>query len=315
MYKLFLTIGLFLFSVHANAGQVSFVKELKHGVVRYNYVWQNNSGETFTTNFGLYLNDVKKGLGEFQRFDERELKSLSKIKIQEFVKYNAPFGVDASFDPKTEKITFRSTSSKGRVPPKKIDRFMERIEQEQQKINTEYFKERYYNYDQEKNAIRPAHGVIAKRYVNAMKPVAIALRQDVIGKSSREVTNHVLNFIQSIPYDTLEDARSSNGAGFQTPYGVIHDNKGDCDSKSVMFAAIMRNLFPYARIIVVYVPGHALVGFDYQKGREDYAVKIDGTTFVLAEPVGPKKVNLGHISPSALAVMRRGAYSFEEVPY
>jgi hypothetical protein len=301
--------------VEAYASQSSFKRELNHGVVRYNYVWQNMEGETFKTNFGLYADDIKTSLTEFEKFNQNELKSFSKSKILNFVKYNAPYGIDASFNTETEQVTFKSKLSRNKLNQNSIDKFMERLEEEQQKITTEYFRERYYNYNSKNNSVRPAHGMIAKRYVTAMRPVAQALAMDVRGQSSRDITNHILNFIQSIPYDTLEDIRTTNGAGFQTPYGVLHKNKGDCDSKSVMFAAIMRNLYPYARIVVVYVPGHALVGFDYQKGKGDYAIQVEGSTFVLAEPVGPKKTKLGQVSPKALQVMRRGAYSFEEVPY
>lgn len=311
---LFLFIFLINFT-NAHAAQVSFKRDLNNGVVRYNYVWKNMLGETFNTNFGLYADDIKTSLSEFKKFDEAELKSFSKSKLYEFIKYNTPQGMHASFDPISEQVTFKSKVSRGKLNQRRIDKFMERLEEKQQIITTEYFEERFYNYNPKNNSVRPAHGIIAKRYITAMRPVAQALALEVRGKSSREITNHVLNFIQSIPYDTLEDVRTTNGAGFQTPYGVLHENKGDCDSKSVMFAAIMRNLYPYARIVVVYVPGHALVGFDYQKGKGDYAIQVDGSTFVLAEPVGPQKKKLGQVSPKALQVMRRGAYSFEEVPY
>ncbi|MAI07570.1 MAG: hypothetical protein CMF61_01290 [Magnetococcales bacterium] len=316
MHKFLIIFTLLLsVTVCSEARQLKFDRKLEYGVVHYNYTWQNLKGEIFKTNFGLYANDVQKGMTEFKRFDASDLQNFSKPKISDFVKYRSPYGVNVSFDPKTDMLSFQSTRSRNKVDKKTIDKFMQDIEEEQQRLTGEYFKERYYNYNPKENSVRPAHGIIAKRYVTAMRPVARALQQEMNGKDSREITNHVLNFIQSIPYDTLEDVRTTNGAGFQTPYGVIHDNKGDCDSKSVMFAAIMRNLYPYARIIVVYVPGHALVGFDYTKGKNDYAIHVDGTTFVLAEPVGPNNSKLGQISPKALSVMRRGAYSFEEVPY
>lgn len=316
MHKFLTTLILLLcISATCQARQLKFDRKLEYGVMQYTYTWQNIKGEVFNTKFRLHANDVKRGMTEFKRFDPSELQSFSKPKISDFVKYNAPYGLDVQFDPKTDMLTFHNTNSRRKVNQKTVDKFMDTIEKEQQRLTTEYFKERYYNYNSKENSVRPAHGVIAKRYVTAMRPVARALQADMNGNDSRDVTNHVLNFIQSIPYDTLEDMRTTNGAGFQTPYGVIHANKGDCDSKSVMFAAIMRNLYPYARIIVVYVPGHALVGFDYPKGKDDYAIHVDGTTFVLAEPVGPKNSKLGEISPKALSVMRRGAYSFEEVPY
>ncbi|MFT7433768.1 MAG: hypothetical protein ACI9TY_001411 [Alphaproteobacteria bacterium] len=310
LYQFIWTLIFFLtFPMLASAEQGAFKKTLHNGLMKYDYQWQDRKGDVFNTSFQLFASDIKRGMTEFKKFDEHELNALMNQKIKNFIKFNSPSGIKVHYNEHTEQMSFTS----GRQT--KIDRFMKRLEGEQEKVNAAYFKKRYYNYNAKNNSIRPAHGKIAKRYVIAMRPVAKALLDEVRGRSSREITNHVLHFIQSIPYDTLEDARSSNGAGFQTPYGLIHGNKGDCDSKSVMFAAIMRNIYPYARIVVIYVPGHALVGFDYSKGKNDYALQIEDTTFVLAEPVGPRMISLGQVTPRALSVMRQRKYSYEEIPY
>tara|TARA_R110000868_G_scaffold189695_1_gene432935 strand:- start:123138 stop:124088 length:951 start_codon:yes stop_codon:yes gene_type:complete len=307
---LILSVILSFYIENALAQQISFNRSIHNGVMKYDYVWRNPNGQKFNTSFKLYADDVKRSLTEFQKFDQSELDKAVTLQIQEFIKYHTPSGMSVDFNEKTRQISFE-----GNLKQNKINRFMKLMEEEQEKVNQAYFKKRFYNYNAKENTIRPAHGTIAKRYVLAMRPVAYALKENVRGGTSRDITNHVLHFIQSIPYDTLEDVRNSNGAGFLTPYGIIQGNKGDCDSKSVMFAAIMRNIYPYARIAVIYVPGHALVGFDYKKGRDDFAINIDVNTFVLAEPVGPNQSDLGVVSPSALAVLRQGGYSYEEVPY
>lgn len=316
IYTLICMLPAFVFAIfspiHSHAKQISINRSLHNGLMKYSYEWVDQNNVTINTVFQLYATDVKRGMSEFKKFDEDELNLLIKNNMKKFIRLHAPSGINITYDDENEQLSF---GSKKNVSKRKVERFMKRLEKENDKIYAKYFKDRYYNYNSENNTIRPAHGTISKRYVIAMRPVAKALLKNVKTKTSREITNHVLNFIQSIPYDTLEDVRNSNGAGFQTPYGVIQGNKGDCDSKSVMFAAIMRNIYPYARIVVIYVPGHALVGFDYKKGKNDNAIKIGETIFVLAEPVGPSMESLGKVTPLALSVIRTGNYSYEEVPY
>lgn len=296
---------------HTHAYQVDFKASAHNGAIQYDYKWFNMKGEPKVASFKLFRSDVQKGIHEFKAYDQQEYETFYQANIQKFIKFNKPNGMQVDYHPSTGQFTF---SQRRKVEQKNVDHFMDMLKREQSSAIEKYFKNKYYNYNTETNELRPAHGTIAKRYVTAMRPVAKALYKESKGTSSRDVTNHVLSFIQSIPYNTLQDPRTSNGAGYQTPYGVIHGNKGDCDSKSVMFASIMRNLYPYARIVVIYVPGHALVGFDYQKGKGDYAIQIGGTTFVLAEPVGPALKPLGQISSQALQQIRRGSYSYEEVP-
>ena len=127
--------------------------------------------------------------------------------------------------------------------------------------------------------------------------------------------NYALNFLQNIPYDQLVSRYTSNGAGFQTPYGLLYNNRGDCDTKSVALAAILRNLFPELRIVMVYVPEHAFVGVHFKPGKKDYALQLGGQPFVLAEPTGPSLAPLGRLDDRALSYLDSGKFSYQEVPF
>lgn len=76
----------------------------------------------------------------------------------------------------------------------------------------------------------------------------------------------------------------------------------------------MRNIYPRARIIIVQVPGHALVGFNFGEKTGDKVLRVKRETFVLAEPVGPAVVPLGKISPQALRYLSARDFSYQEMP-
>ena len=65
-----------------------------------------------------------------------------------------------------------------------------------------------------------------------MYPIVEYLRPWLAGLSQRQAINRLLIWVQSIPYDTLHDR--ANDLGFLAPINVLMQNRGDCDSKSVL---------------------------------------------------------------------------------
>lgn len=195
-----------------------------------------------------------------------------------------------------------------------VKQAMRELKKVSQSAMDEYVETNYYKYMNEVS-IRPDHARIAHKYVQLMRPVAEAIAEKVNSKNPRDVVNYALSFMQSIPYDVLKSRYFSNGAGFQVPYGLLMGNKGDCDTKSVALAAILRNFYPRLRMIMVYVPGHAFVGMAFPKASGDKAISFGGTSFILAEPVGPNQSPLGIVSPRSLEKLSERNYTYEEIPF
>jgi hypothetical protein len=100
-----------------------------------------------------------------------------------------------------------------------------------------------------------------------------------------------LSFVQSIPYE----ARKKKGGdpGYRRPLALLSRNRGDCDSKSVLFLAVVRAGLPDVALSVIYVPEHALTGVAMPAESGDRSFKADGIEFLYAEPVGPALHGLG----------------------
>jgi hypothetical protein len=164
-------------------------------------------------------------------------------------------------------------------------------------------------------SIMPDHKRIAHMYIPRMRYAAEALVRASPSRDPRDVINTVLSFLQTIPYDILEDRTTSNGAGYVTPINLLTNNRGDCDSKAVAMAAILRNLYPRLRIVMVYIPGHAFIGLNMPPQADDVALQIGNVRFVLAEPVGPSLMPVGKIAPDSYADLKKHQFSYQEVPF
>lgn len=156
-----------------------------------------------------------------------------------------------------------------------------------------FLKDRSYTVDG--RIRRPDYQAIARASVRDLRPLARALAAHTAGRPPREVIDLALQFFQTIPYDTLTSRLTSNGAGFAFPVAMLADNKGDCDTKSVAFAAVMRTLFPDRAIILVLLPDHALIGMDLPRRPGDRTIRHRGRHVVLMEPVGPAQLPVGQI--------------------
>jgi hypothetical protein len=166
-----------------------------------------------------------------------------------------------------------------------------------------YYEERRYRLHDDRS-LRPDYARIARESVEPLAPVAAALAAATRGRSRREVIDRLLLFLQTIPYDPLEDRATD--AGFALPLAVLAGNRGDCDSKSVTFAALLHRLYPDLPIALILVPGHALVALGLSpEGGDRRTIRYAGRTWVLGEPVGPGAYPLGRIAEESASGLDR----------
>ncbi len=135
------------------------------------------------------------------------------------------------------------------------------------------------------------HATLVTDYDDDLRPVAEALRAGTTG--DREFVERALSFVQSIPYEARK--RKGGDPGYRRPLALLSRNRGDCDSKSVLFLAIVHAELPAVPLSVVYVPGHALVGVGLPKESGDRSFSSEGIKYLYAEPVGPAQLPLGEV--------------------
>lgn len=164
------------------------------------------------------------------------------------------------------------------------------------------------------SAIYVDHPEAARRYVAVLRPVAAALRAQDPDDAPRALVARALNFVQAIPYDDLLDARTTGGVDFAPPPAMFRLNRGDCDSKTVALAAILRTLVPGVRLLFVVLPQHVALAVDLPPGEDDARLIHDGQPWLLLEPTGPAVVPPGRVAPTTAWYMeRRGEVALFEM--
>lgn len=142
--------------------------------------------------------------------------------------------------------------------------------------------------------ISPDHARLADQYADDVAPLADALAHDV--PDARTYVERALVFVQSIPY---ESGKTRKDKGYRRPLSVLARNKGDCDSKTTLFLALVRARHPELQSSVIYVPNHAFAGVALPPEPGDRSFVRDHVTYVGMEPVGPAKLPAGEVSGKA----------------
>jgi hypothetical protein len=294
--------------------QTFFHKQEIEGAVRFDYRWRDMGGE-HGLQFSLPQDDVARGAAEFKAFDNAEAQARAYRAVEaEALQLSVKLG-----EPQ-HKIEVAPSANGYDIRGRGLDaRQMEEVAGDLRVVRDQaldnYLTSAFYSKVDDTH-IMPDHRRIARRYAVALAPFAAAVRAQTSAMDQRAVVNYLLHFFQTIPYDELKDRYTSNGAGFETPYGLLLNDKGDCDTKSVALAATLRALYPGLKLTMVYVPDHAFVGIGLPQGGKDYALRLgsDGV-FVLADPTGPRLTDLGQVSDKALGPLNGGVFSYQEIPF
>lgn len=153
------------------------------------------------------------------------------------------------------------------------------------------------------------HANLVSEYTHTVRPIARALGEMV--DSDREYAELALSFVQAIPY---EKKKSGGDVGYRRPLGVLARNKGDCDSKAVLYLALLRARNPELPVAAVYIKDHMLVGVGLDSEKGDKTFRRDGQTYLFAEPVGPAMLDLGDAPGKHRNKVRGGAAIVRAAP-
>lgn len=304
----------------AHAGQLSFSAKAEGNAVRFTTRWTDAENREQSLSFAIPQDDLRRGKDEFQAYDNKESAKRAYVAVQTYARLASVNGRSVKVTQNYQGYDIQTqTEAKDEAEAKVInDDLMANLKKVQAKAVEDYMVDSFYTRVDDTH-VMPDHKRIARRYASALTPLAVATRQSLLaqgmGTDVRSAAAYLLGYFQSIPYDTLLSRRSSNGAGFKTPYGLITGNKGDCDTKSVAMAAVLRQLYPTLRITMVYVPDHAFLGVAIPRGPRDYALNLGGTPFVLVDPTGPRLLKVGEVDSKALDDLEAGRYSYQEIAF
>ena len=109
------------------------------------------------------------------------------------------------------------------------------VKPEQARLEDEWLKQHYFQPFTPPDgapAIKQDHVRIALESRAELAPLAEQLKQEGATETEarQKTVEHMLDFIQAIPYQLLDSQSGRSGKGFLSPRQVLEQNRGDCDS-------------------------------------------------------------------------------------
>ena len=148
--------------------------------------------------------------------------------------------------------------------------------------------------------IIPDHPGHVDAYAADLAPVVEALGGST--PDPRDFATLALGFVQNIPYEH----RTKISDRYRRPLSLLGRNKGDCDSKTVLYLALLRAAYPDLPLAIVYIPGHAFGAVGLDPIRGDTSFREEGQVWVGVEPVGPALAEVGELGGKSRRRVRWG---------
>lgn len=122
------------------------------------------------------------------------------------------------------------------------------------------------------------------------------------GSDLRTAIDSYLPFLQSIPYDRLDGTEQF---GLYTPMHMLLTNRGDCESKQLALATMIKSQFPAAEVIMLGLVDHVVVGVAMTPQAGDQTFMHNGKQYILMDATGPHESVTGEIAPREIERMKQ----------
>lgn len=143
----------------------------------------------------------------------------------------------------------------------------------------------YYRYDKEMKELVINYEDIILDYADVIGVTHQFFQQRDPGKTQSQMINDRLNFLQSITYDALD----RNDFGMFTPIRMLAEKRGDCESKQVYMAGLLKKLYPNRAVYLVLLPDkeHIVAAVEMPEAPSSLAYFKDGKQYLIVDATGP----------------------------
>ncbi|AXT40738.1 hypothetical protein D1814_04675 [Alteromonas sp. BL110] len=309
---LMLSSSLFLLTA-AHGEQLKYSKVSTDTGVNLRYEWLDNDNTRQSISFELSNSALKEAPSQQANYKPKIAQRYIIVALTKEAKKIDPKVARVKITPKRESIDIQVTGS----DEAQVEEILNNLKAIQQKEYDKYLRDHYFTrfttlFNQK--AIKPDHVRYVAESVKPLIAASQAFYEKVASKSdSRAYFSLLLSWLQSIPYDTLEDRVISNGSGYAPPVSVLMQNLGDCDSKAVLASSMVRAFLPSTKMIMVFLPNHALLGVALTPMTDDRTIEYDGDIYVLYDPTGPALIPFGQVSEDTERHIVTGRYQVETV--
>ena len=302
------------FCVPGHAAQTYFHKEETNDSIDLRYRWQDYFGTHRSLAFRLNKSDIAKQNKQNKVFRPEIAQRYVFMELQRKAQKINPKEARVQFIPRRDELQIKVKSRSQQM----VDKWMGELAIEREAAFNRYLEMNYYSrYESPfgQIGVKPDHIRFINEAVTALLPASQALYELMDEDStSRAYVNMILSWVQSIPYNALEDRMTSNGAGYIPPSEVLLTNKGDCDSKAALTAALLRSLLPNLHMTLVFLPEHALLGANLPHFDGEEKVSDGGMDYLLLDPTGPSLMKVGEVSDETARYISNDMFRLEKLP-
>jgi len=281
-------------AAQARARQISFQRWQADADVVFDYRMLDYAGKELRLGFRLPGRVIDESRRLVSVFTNESLADYVEAALRNYIGRNAPdVTVQIIREPKRLEFVVRGTSQT------EVDKVSASLSREYDRAEGQFLRDNFLVAEGRKVFID--YGRIVSYYAPILRPVAHALSSATNGGGANGRLALALALLQTIPYDALESRDVESGFDFVTPPTLFDTNKGDCDSKAVALAAILRSLIDNARLVMVLLPNHAVLGIDLPARGGEATLSHGGRQYLLLEPAGPAPFPPGKLFPDSAA--------------
>lgn len=302
---------LFYSSIALNSVPTAFAQQVSHqrlhnealNQYELNYQWRDQNNTLRNLNFTLQQPGSE---GLFDSLRQLSPQRINRSLIRPLSQYARAQGwhqLEVSLASQQSAIIYEPNLRNSKTAQKRTALMREREQIERQLLLEKHYLT-FLNVPPNQYGVAPDHPRIALASSSAVAPVSRAFYDSLGGSSPRQYVDVITSFIQSIPYSPLTNRLEAGGKGFSPPAQLLIENRGDCDSKVTLAAAVLRNLMPNISMAVVYLPNHALLAIAINALDDDTTIEHQGVKLVVLELAGPTQLSVGKLTDtSALHVL------------
>jgi hypothetical protein len=289
----------FLSLSNAEAKQKSHSVEKNPTEWEFQIKWHDANNKVHSAQFSLNTGMIKSDIQEPLNFP---MKKSAQFQAQSINRWSRDLkGVKIKASTKGAKVSIRA-SGKGLF---KVRRKLKEAKSVGEKATEKFVEDNGYTFLNGK--VIPDHLGHVVEYSDDLSPLVEALGGPT--KDPRVFANRALSFAQTIPYEK----RGRKPDKYRRPLSLVGRNKGDCDSKTVLFLAIMNDAYPNMPLGVVYIPGHAFGAIGIEPERGDVHFRANGQHWVGVEPVGPAVVPVGKLGRKSRRRIRFRSFKIKSI--
>jgi hypothetical protein len=281
--------ALIVFCPAAEAQQVDFKRISRSGDELLSYRWKDAERHEHAAAFTLTRDAIKEAETSFREFSMDAMWRTLELDLRDEVeKFGNGARINLSRNIEGLRWTLQARDQK--AADLLSHKVTERLERSQQAYLRSYMRRMV---GERRVMVDFAAATTAMQ--SPLRAVAKALR-DVpdVASDDRARIALALSFFQEIPYAVLED-KQRRGGDFLPGPALLAQNRGDCDSKAVALAAVLKDFARWRKLVVVTMPGHAILAVDLPAQEGDWIVRSGGRQYVALEAAGPVMAPVGKV--------------------